>query len=64
MTSGQDTALNMRCINTLRTLAIDMVPEANSGHPGTAMGGRPQPTTSPASRCSTTGSSRWPASAT
>jgi len=25
MTSGHDTALNLRCINTLRTLAIDMV---------------------------------------
>ena len=29
------------CINTLRTLAMDMVQQANSGHPGTPMGAAP-----------------------
>jgi transketolase len=29
------------CINTLRTLAIDAVEQAQSGHPGTAMGAAP-----------------------
>ena len=29
------------CINTLRTLAIDQVQKANSGHPGTPMGAAP-----------------------
>ncbi|MBP1715468.1 MAG: tkt [Deltaproteobacteria bacterium] len=26
------------CINTIRTLSVDMVQEANSGHPGMPMG--------------------------
>ena len=30
--------LGQRCIDTLRTLAIDQVQKANSGHPGTPMG--------------------------
>lgn len=30
--------LDELCINTIRTLAMDMVQRANSGHPGTAMG--------------------------
>jgi transketolase len=30
-------ALDQLCINTIRTLAIDSVQKANSGHPGTAM---------------------------
>lgn len=30
-----------RCINTIRFLAVDMVQEANSGHPGTPMGAAP-----------------------
>ncbi|MFG0320184.1 MAG: transketolase, partial [Planctomycetota bacterium JB042] len=30
-----------RCVNTLRTLAIDMVQEANSGHPGLPLGAAP-----------------------
>ena len=33
--------LDLRCINTLRTLAIDQVQNANSGHPGTPMGAAP-----------------------
>jgi transketolase len=34
--SGQQ--LDMLCINTIRTLAIDAVQQANSGHPGAPMG--------------------------
>jgi transketolase len=34
-------ALDQRCIDTLRTLAIDQVQKANSGHPGTPMGAAP-----------------------
>jgi transketolase len=33
--------LDQRCIDTLRTLAIDQVQKANSGHPGTPMGAAP-----------------------
>ncbi|MBC7500842.1 MAG: transketolase, partial [Herminiimonas sp.] len=33
--------LNQLCINTLRTLSIDAVQKANSGHPGTPMGAAP-----------------------
>ncbi|MCP1506213.1 transketolase [Pseudomonas marginalis] len=29
------TAVDTQCINTLRTLAMDAVQKANSGHPGT-----------------------------
>jgi transketolase len=29
------------CINTMRTLAIDAIQQANSGHPGTPMGMSP-----------------------
>src|SRR6201990_1947107 len=32
-----DTALDQLCINTIRTLSIDAVQQANSGHPGTPM---------------------------
>jgi transketolase len=32
-----DTTLDGLCINTIRTLAMDSVQKANSGHPGTAM---------------------------
>ena len=32
-----DTTLDGLCINTIRTLAMDGVQKANSGHPGTAM---------------------------
>ncbi|MGP1691945.1 MAG: transketolase [Giesbergeria sp.] len=40
-TAPDDKALDQLCINTLRTLAIDMVQKANSGHPGTPMGAAP-----------------------
>jgi len=33
--------LDQLCINTLRTLSIDAVQKANSGHPGTPMGAAP-----------------------
>jgi transketolase len=33
----QDRAMVQLCINTIRTLAIDAVQQANSGHPGTPM---------------------------
>ncbi len=33
--------LDLLCVNTLRTLAIDQVQKANSGHPGTPMGAAP-----------------------
>ena len=36
-----DETLDPLCINTLRTLAIDAVQKANSGHPGTPMGAAP-----------------------
>ena len=32
------TDLDERCINTIRTLSIDAVQQANSGHPGMPMG--------------------------
>jgi transketolase len=32
-----ETALDQLCINTIRTLSIDAVQQANSGHPGTPM---------------------------
>ena len=32
-----ETALDQLCINTIRTLAMDGVQQANSGHPGTPM---------------------------
>ncbi|MEW6233484.1 MAG: transketolase [Chloroflexota bacterium] len=37
MNTGQD-ALDQLCINTIRTLAMDAVQKANSGHPGMPMG--------------------------
>ncbi len=36
-TPVQQNALEQLCINTIRTLAMDGVQKANSGHPGTAM---------------------------
>ena len=39
MTSAAD--LDQLCINTLRTLSIDAVQQAQSGHPGTPMGAAP-----------------------
>ena len=41
MTPQSERGLDQRCINTLRTLAIDQVQKANSGHPGTPMGAAP-----------------------
>ncbi|MGK2897477.1 MAG: transketolase [Burkholderiaceae bacterium] len=41
MTTPSDQVLDLQCINTLRTLAIDQVQNANSGHPGTPMGAAP-----------------------
>ena len=35
--TARDTALDLLCINTVRTLAMDGVQKADSGHPGTAM---------------------------
>ena len=32
-----DTGLDRLCINTIRTLSIDAVQQAKSGHPGTPM---------------------------
>ena len=32
-----DTKLDQLCINTIRTLSIDAVQRAQSGHPGTTM---------------------------
>ena len=29
--------LDLKCVNTIRTLSMDAVQAANSGHPGTAM---------------------------
>jgi transketolase len=36
MTTSSD-QLDELCINTIRTLSMDAVQKANSGHPGTAM---------------------------
>ena len=33
--------LDQLCVNTIRTLAMDAVQQANSGHPGTPMGMAP-----------------------
>ena len=35
--AAQDRAIDQLCINTIRTLAMDAVQRANSGHPGTPM---------------------------
>ena len=35
---GDAEQLDLTCINTIRTLAMDAVQAANSGHPGTPMG--------------------------
>ncbi|OLB16832.1 MAG: transketolase [Gemmatimonadetes bacterium 13_2_20CM_69_8] len=36
-TPARDTSLDQLCINTIRTLAMDAVQQADSGHPGTPM---------------------------
>ncbi len=41
MTANELHSLDQRCIDALRTLAIDQVQKANSGHPGTPMGAAP-----------------------
>jgi transketolase len=35
--TSEQAALDKLCINTIRTLSIDAVQQANSGHPGTPM---------------------------
>ncbi|HJZ33128.1 MAG TPA: transketolase [Hyphomicrobiaceae bacterium] len=37
VTGGASPAIETRCIDTIRTLAMDAVEKANSGHPGTPM---------------------------
>ena len=39
--SSKNQALDILCVNTIRTLCIDAVQQADSGHPGTAMGMAP-----------------------
>lgn len=41
MNANELQSLDLRCINTLRTLAIDQVQKARSGHPGMPMGAAP-----------------------
>ncbi len=40
-TEADKKSIDQQCIDTLRTLAIDMVQKAQSGHPGTPMGAAP-----------------------
>lgn len=37
-TSAESAALDTLCVNTIRTLAMDAIEKANSGHPGAPMG--------------------------
>jgi transketolase len=48
MTTDLDrtTDLDQLSIDTIRTLSMDAVQQANSGHPGLPMGWRPSPTSS------------------
>jgi transketolase len=41
LSSYKGSPLELKCINTVRTLAADMVQKANSGHPGAPMGCAP-----------------------
>ncbi len=36
--SLEDMSIDELCVNTLRTLSVDMVQAANSGHPGAPLG--------------------------
>ncbi len=38
MSDGEQTQIDDLCINTIRTLSIDAIQKANSGHPGAPMG--------------------------
>jgi hypothetical protein len=38
---GFGSDLDQLCVNTMRTLAIDAIQQASSGHPGTPMGMSP-----------------------
>src|SRR4051812_13357786 len=35
--TAEETRLDQLCVNTIRTLSIDAIQQANSGHPGTPM---------------------------
>ncbi len=39
--TGQDTALDQLCVNTIRVVSIEAVQRANSGHPGLPLGAAP-----------------------
>jgi transketolase len=39
--TSDSSAMDTLCVNTIRTLAIDAIQQANSGHPGTPMGMAP-----------------------
>ena len=41
VTAVANSQIDQLCINTIRTLSIDAVQQANSGHPGTPMGMAP-----------------------
>jgi len=41
MPASSTASLDLLCVNTIRTLAIDAVQEANSGHPGLPLGAAP-----------------------
>ncbi|CAH2781195.1 MAG: Transketolase (EC [uncultured Paraburkholderia sp.] len=53
-----DPALDQLCINTIRTLSMDAVQKANSGHPGTPMALAPVATICGKTICAMTRTSR------